>query len=114
MKPLNYAGGYLFGRPLAHRADFAAAFREGAKRWDVIHVEGGFVGALVPDDVKTPKLLSLHDAEVLRCKELLQCRMPTGERLRIHALSSLSHALTSWSIRVSIGVSWSPTAIRKC
>jgi glycosyltransferase involved in cell wall biosynthesis len=85
MKPLNYAGGYLFGRPVAHRAEFAAAIREGAKRWDVMHVEGGFVGALVPDDVNLPKVLSLHDAEVLRCKELLQCKMPASERLRIHA-----------------------------
>lgn len=85
LKPLNFIGGYLFGRPVAHRADFAAAIREGSRRWDVIHVEGGFVGALVPDDVKIPKVLSLHDAEVLRCKELLQCQMPLSERLRIHA-----------------------------
>src|ERR1039458_7767528 len=84
LAPVNFATGYLFGKPIRSRMAFNSLIRERAKHADVIHVEGGFVGAGIDTDLSIPAVLSLHDAEVLRCEELLNCKLSLAERLQVH------------------------------
>src|ERR1700676_4756004 len=60
----NVSSAYLWGKPLVGAKEIAAALRAGvaAGRWDVLHVEGAYVGGLVPPDLPIPKVLSLHDS----------------------------------------------------
>ena len=79
----NYASRWAFGRPLNHRKKLRDALSSGLKerRWDVLHIEGAFVGGLVDETLPVAKVLSLHDAEVLRAREMQNCEMPASKRL---------------------------------
>lgn len=79
----NFFSGYLSGRHLIHRNEMAAILTAGLKekQWDILHVEGGFVAGLVPPGLPVPKILAIHDAEVLRAQEMLRCRLPLRARL---------------------------------
>ncbi len=74
--------GYLWGKPLNHRAPFNSIVEAGLKsrKWDVLHIEGGFVGGLVPPEFPLAKVLSVHDSEVLRAQEMLNCGLPLRKR----------------------------------
>jgi len=76
--------GYAFGKHLRCLVELESAVRSGfeSRRWDVIHVEGGFVGGLIPVNLPTAKVLAVHDAEVLRAREMLQCSISLRDRLR--------------------------------
>ncbi len=80
LTPLNQASAYLFGQPVQNRRSVQRAVREQAANWDVIHVEGGYIGGLVPQDLRLPKVLSVHDAEILRCEEMLRCKLRWSQR----------------------------------
>jgi len=81
-KLANAISAHLWGRPLHHRAQvdtlLRAAMRE--HRWDVLHVEGGFAGGLLAEDLPLPKVLSLHDSWTLRCDEMLKCAQSLREK----------------------------------
>lgn len=79
----NISSAYLRGRPFAGRKEIATALRAGVAggRWDVLHVEGGYAGGLVPPDLPIPRVLSLHDSWTLRCEEMLKCSQTTREKL---------------------------------
>ena len=47
-----------------------------------MHVEGSFAGGLVDPDLPIAKVLSVHDAETLRAREMLSCDLPFRERLK--------------------------------
>ena len=79
--PLNVLSGYLWGKPLRERRKMARALLKRVREWDVIHVEGGFAGGIVPASLPLAKVLSVHDAEVLRSEELLRCSQTLGEKL---------------------------------
>lgn len=83
LRVANVAAAHLWGKPLHHRAALARLLQEGVRagRWDVLHVEGGFVGGLVPGELPLAKVLSLHDSWTLRCAEMLQCAQSLPERL---------------------------------
>lgn len=83
LKVANFVSGYLRGKPLHHRAQLGSLLRAGleAHNWDVLHVEGGFLGGLVAPELPISKVLSLHDAEVLRAQEMLHCELPLRSRL---------------------------------
>jgi glycosyltransferase involved in cell wall biosynthesis len=59
---------------------------ECARDWDVMHVEGGYAGGIVPD-LPLAKVLSLHDSWTLRCAEMLQCAHTVREKLYYRLLS---------------------------
>ena len=73
----------VYGRPLHCRAEVSEALRAGLKsrKWDVLHIEGTFVGALVPAQLHIPKIISVHDSWTLRCQEMLKCSSALRERL---------------------------------
>jgi len=73
----NFFSGYLRGRNLVYRSEMDAILRAGLRQrsWDILHVEGGFVAGLIPEDLPIPKVLAVHDAEVLRTHEMLQCKL---------------------------------------
>ena len=79
----NLASSFLTGRSLHFRAELhrrlAAPLAEG--RWDVIHVEGGYLGSLLPDRMDVPRVLSLHDSWTLRCREMVKCSQSVAEKL---------------------------------
>jgi glycosyltransferase involved in cell wall biosynthesis len=79
----NFISGYLWGRNLVHRREMGALLHAGLKErhWDILHVEGGFVAGLIPEDLPVPKVLAVHDAEVLRAQEMLRCKLSTRARL---------------------------------
>ncbi|PYX92382.1 MAG: hypothetical protein DMG71_18120, partial [Acidobacteria bacterium] len=83
----NFISGYAFGKYLSCRPQLAAAVRSGFNdhRWNILHVEGSFVGGIVPTDLPVPKLLSVHDAEILRAQEMLKCRIGLRDRMRYTA-----------------------------
>jgi len=83
LRVANVAAAHLWGKPLHHRAALARLLLEGVRagRWDVLHVEGGFVGGLVPGELPLAKVLSLHDSWTLRCAEMLECAQSLPERL---------------------------------
>jgi len=71
------------GIPLNHRAELRAILREGIanRDWDVLHIEGGFMGGIIDQELPIAKVLSLHDAEALRAREMLNCRLSFRERM---------------------------------
>jgi glycosyltransferase involved in cell wall biosynthesis len=79
----NVSSSYVRGMPVAGRRGVEAALCAGvaAGRWDVLHVEGGYAGGLVPADLPIPKVLSLHDSWTLRCEEMLKCSQTLNEKL---------------------------------
>jgi glycosyltransferase involved in cell wall biosynthesis len=84
LRAASFVSGFLLGRNLNHRAEMASAMRSGltAKRWDVLHVEGGFVAGLLPPDLQVASVLSIHDSEVLRAQEMLKCELSFRDRLK--------------------------------
>jgi|HubBroStandDraft_6_1064221.scaffolds.fasta_scaffold09071_4 glycosyltransferase involved in cell wall biosynthesis len=83
LRVASFVSGYLAGRNLNRRAEIAAAMRPGleSRRWDVLHVEGGFAGGLLPADLRVASVLSIHDSEVLRAQEMLKCALSARDRL---------------------------------
>lgn len=73
LAPVSAASAYIWGRPLQQRATVGRLLRSGEARWDVLHVEGPYVGGLVPETLRTPRILSVHDSWTLRCDEMLKC-----------------------------------------
>jgi polysaccharide biosynthesis protein PslH len=80
LTPFSVMSGYLFGRPLRHRTEVLNALHELSWQWDVIHAEGSYLAALLPPSLSTPKVLSVHDAEVLRIKEMLRCKLSLSQQ----------------------------------
>ena len=78
--PASALAAHVWGRPLQQRAAMAQALERQWRTWDVVHVEGGYAGGIVPD-LPIAKVLSLHDSWTLRCEEMLKCAQTTGERL---------------------------------
>lgn len=78
----NFVSNYAFGKPLVCRAELNAILRESGSLlgWDVLHVEGGFAGGLIDGIPQVPSVLSIHDAEALRAREMLSCRLQFKER----------------------------------
>lgn len=79
----NFASCHLWGRNLLARDAMENALRAGLddRRWDILHVEGGMVAGLIPEKFPLPKVLAVHDAEVLRARELRRCKLPWRARL---------------------------------
>jgi glycosyltransferase involved in cell wall biosynthesis len=79
----SFASTVLRSRPLKHRAAMAHLLASGVEKrhWDILHVEGSFVGALVPLALDVPRILSLHDSLTLRCEEMLRCSRSLREKL---------------------------------
>jgi glycosyltransferase involved in cell wall biosynthesis len=86
MAPVSAVSAHLWGRPLQQRRPMAEALERHWRGWDVIHVEGGYAGGIVPH-LPIAKVLSLHDSWTLRCREMLQCAQTRGERLYYRLLS---------------------------
>ena len=79
----NFVSGYLWGRNLVHRNEMETILSAGRirRQWDILHVEGGFMAGLIPENFPLPKVLAVHDAEVLRAQEMLRCRLTLRARL---------------------------------
>lgn len=88
-KPFQFAATYGLGRPLYGRREIAAEIRRGLaeRRWDVLHVEGGYVGGLIPDGLPIPRILSLHDSWKIRCEQMSRCSPTRRERNYYRILS---------------------------
>jgi polysaccharide biosynthesis protein PslH len=86
MTALSAVSAYLWGRPLQQRSAMARSIGDCWRDWDVIHVEGGYAGGIVPD-LPMAKVLSLHDSWTLRCTEMLQCAQSVREKLYYRLLS---------------------------
>lgn len=84
LAPVNFLSAFLFGKPIRSREALNQLIREKAKSWDVMHVEGSFAGGLIAPNLPIPTVLSLHDSEVLRCEELLNCKLSLRERFDLH------------------------------
>lgn len=89
LKPFQFAATYGLGRPLYPRRKVAAAIRSGFadRRWDVLHVEGGYAGGLIPDGLPIPRILSLHDSWQKRCEQMSHCGPTPRERSYYRLLS---------------------------
>ncbi len=72
----NFVSGYLWGKNLIRRKELNALLRRGLnqRHWDILHVEGGFVAGLIPEGFPVPKILAVHDAEVLRARDMLHLK----------------------------------------
>jgi len=86
LAPLSVASAHLWGRPLQQRRAMARALEQVWREWDVIHVEGGYAGGIVPE-LPVAKVLSLHDSWTLRCAEMLRCAQSVKEKLYYRLLS---------------------------
>jgi glycosyltransferase involved in cell wall biosynthesis len=86
LAPASAVAAHLWGKPLQQRRAMARALAERG-HWDVLHVEGGYAGGIVPAEVPVAKVLSLHDSWTLRCAEMLECAQSAGERLYYRLLS---------------------------
>jgi len=71
---------HLWGKPLRQRAEMAHMLKTYADDWDVMHVEGEYVGGLLPP-LAFPKILSVHDSWTLKCEEMLKCSQSLKETL---------------------------------
>jgi glycosyltransferase involved in cell wall biosynthesis len=81
MAPVSLLSAHLFGLPLRQRRALGRGLRATRQGWDVIHVEGGYVGGILPKDMDGPRILSLHDSWTLRCEEMIRCAVTRRERL---------------------------------
>lgn len=79
---VNAFSAYIWGRQLAGRHELNAMLRAGqaARRWDVLHVEGAIAGGAISEDLRVPRILSVHDSWTLRVEEMLKCTLPLRER----------------------------------
>jgi glycosyltransferase involved in cell wall biosynthesis len=80
----NFCSSYLYARALHYRhtvRDLLSWGRDN-RGWDLLHVEGGFMAGLIPPDYPLPRLLSLHDSEMLRAEEMLRCTLSFHKRLK--------------------------------
>jgi polysaccharide biosynthesis protein PslH len=82
-RAVNFLSTNALGVQRICRPELQAAVAAGfeTKKWDVLHVEGGFVGGIVPAGVSIAKILSIHDAEVLRAQEMLNCELTVRQRI---------------------------------
>lgn len=80
----NFISTYAFGKQLNGRPELQTATNRGfqSRQWDVLHVEGGFAGGIVPTELPLAKVLSVHDAEVLRAEEMLNCELRFSQKVR--------------------------------
>ena len=78
------------GRAMNPRAALELAVGEDLKRgrWDLVHVEGGYAGGLL-GSMSVPALLSVHDAETLRLRELANCGTGPLRKVRFRLLEAL-------------------------
>ena len=83
-KVTNFVSSYVAGKPLVCRAELNAALQKsvGPLGWDVMHVEGSFAGGLIEGIPPMPSVLSIHDAEALRAREMLNCKLHFKDRTR--------------------------------
>lgn len=81
LAPFSALSAYLWGRPLQQRRQLHQILRSCTKQWDVIHVEGGYAGGIIPPPLPIAKVLSLHDSGTLRCEQMLKCSQGYRERL---------------------------------
>lgn len=79
----NFTSSYSLGKPLVCRGELNTILnaRAGQSGWDVMHVEGGFTGGLVEGIPPMPAVLSIHDAEALRAREMLNCKLHLKDRM---------------------------------
>jgi glycosyltransferase involved in cell wall biosynthesis len=79
----NFVSTYAVGKQLNARAEMHGEANRGfqSKQWDVLHVEGGFAGGVVPAELPLAKVLSVHDAEVLRAEEMLHCELSFRQKM---------------------------------
>jgi glycosyltransferase involved in cell wall biosynthesis len=72
------------------RAELRRQIGEGLRRqrWDVMHVEGSYVGGLL-DPTGVPALLSVHDAETLRLREFQSCTRSLARVARLRVTEAL-------------------------
>jgi len=82
-RAVNFLSTYALGKQMVCRPELQAAVTSGfeLRKWDVLHVEGGFVGGIVPAGLPLAKVLSVHDAEVLRAREMLNCKLTVRQRM---------------------------------
>jgi glycosyltransferase involved in cell wall biosynthesis len=80
LAPASLLAAHLWGRPLQHRRALAEILRRRSRDWDVVHVEGGYMGGIVPPALARRAVLSLHDSWTLRCQEMLRCAQSWHER----------------------------------
>lgn len=81
LAPVSLLSAHVLGRPLQQRRGLQRALRRARAPWDVLHVEGGYAGGLVPDGLPGPRILSLHDSWTLRCEEMIRCAVSRRERI---------------------------------
>jgi len=81
MAPVSALSAHLWGRPLQQRSAMAKLLWGSTRDWDILHVEGGYAGGIVPVNLPIAKVLSLHDSWTLRCDEMLKCANGLGEKL---------------------------------
>lgn len=91
LTPINFFSTYAMGKPLRFRKRMAAALHAGlqSRSWQLVHVEGGYAGGLVPFDLSVPKILSLHDSWTIRCAHLAKCSPAWRERLYYTSLAQV-------------------------
>lgn len=85
----NIASTYAAGKPLLFRREIDWLVRAVMKHRNaqVLHVEGGWAGGLIPDDLAAVRILSLHDSWTLRCLEMRNSSRNWRERIRYGLLS---------------------------
>lgn len=78
----NLISTYGWGRPLHPRQALASALERGLqeRRWDVLHIEGAYAGALVDPRLRVAKILSAHDSRTLRSREMQACATTLREK----------------------------------
>jgi len=80
LAPASLLAAHLWGRPLQHRRALGEILRRRWRHWDVMHIEGGYMGGIIPSGLGVPAVLSLHDSWTLRCEEMLRCAQSWHER----------------------------------
>jgi glycosyltransferase involved in cell wall biosynthesis len=82
-RAVNVTSGYLRGPLIVGRERLIETISRSAAagNWEVMHVDGTAVGAMVAGAVSLPKVLSVHDSGTLRCAEMLKCAQSAGEKL---------------------------------
>lgn len=81
LAPLSALSAHFWGKPLQERGRMRETLFDRCTDWDVIHVEGGYAGGIIPMDLPIAKVLSLHDSWTLRCDEMLKCAQSFREKV---------------------------------